>query len=86
MARRTTWFAIGVGVGVASTTWGRRRLRRVTRELVPAPPGVDPVEVARRLAGAVRAGREEMRRAEASLRSSWGLEPAIEVQVGGDAR
>lgn len=86
MARRTTWFTIGVGVGVASMTWGRRRLRRVTRELVPAPPGVDPIEVARRLAGAVRAGRDEMRRAEESLRSSWGLDGAIEVQVRGGPR
>lgn len=86
MARRTTWFTLGVGFGVASMTWGRRRLRRVTRELVPAPPGADPVEVARRLAGAVRAGRDEMRRAEEALRTSWGLERAIEVQARGKPR
>jgi len=34
----------------------------------------------------VRAGRDEMRRAEEALRTSWGLERAIEVQARGKPR
>jgi len=75
------WFTMGVGVGVASVTWGRRRMRRLAHEVVPVPLGTDPAEVARRLAEALRVGRSEMRRAERVLRSSWGLDRPIEVQV-----
>lgn len=72
--KRAFWLAMGLGAGVTAAVMLSRWMRRQQERLSPANIGAQVGETARDLGQLLRAsleeGREEMRRAEAEIRSS----------------
>ncbi len=73
MAGRLRWFATGAAVGLGSSVWVQRRVKRAVARLAPDHVSRELAGAARRFGGDLRAaaleGRQAMRDHEAALRS-----------------
>ena len=73
MARRLRWFATGAAVGLGSSVWVQRRVKRAVARLAPDHVSRGLAGAARRFGGDLRAaaveGRQAMRDHEAALRT-----------------
>jgi len=71
--KRTIWFTIGTGVGLGSSVYARRRLRRKIERYHPEQAARRATASAKALGAdvlaAAREGRAAMREREASLRA-----------------
>lgn len=84
MPKRTFWATVGYGLGLGTSLYVQRRVRRTVRRYVPedvrrevAVRGSELVRRARitgnEVVAAVREGRQAMREEEALLRAEYGL-------------
>ena len=73
MMKRVTWFVGGLAAGAVGAGAAKRKVRRVTNELVPAQiarrAGGQVADRTNRVADAVREGRRAMRTKELELRA-----------------
>ncbi|MBI2709958.1 MAG: hypothetical protein HYX34_09720 [Actinobacteria bacterium] len=73
MLKRTVWFTTGAAVGLGSSMWVQRRVKRAARRLLPEQVAAGVGTTVRRTVADVRAaaveGRDAMRAREAELRA-----------------
>ncbi len=73
MLRRLFWLFLGIGVGLGSSLWVTRRVKRVAARYTPERLSNEVTSSVRRLGHdlrlALQEGREAMRKREAELRN-----------------
>ncbi len=73
MLKRAFWFSTGAAVGLGSSVWAGRRVKRAANRLMPGEVQREVADRARRVGRDVRAaateGRTAMREREAELRA-----------------